>query len=43
MSGVRLTAELRELERTNVVSEMHANPGGCPTIRRRPPAVLGLR
>jgi hypothetical protein len=27
MSGVRLTAELRELERNNVVSEMHANPG----------------
>ena len=26
MSGVRLTAELRELERNNVVSEMHANP-----------------
>jgi hypothetical protein len=24
---VRLTAELRELERNNVVSEMHANPG----------------
>ena len=27
MSGVRLTAELRELERNNVVNEMHANPG----------------
>jgi glyoxylase-like metal-dependent hydrolase (beta-lactamase superfamily II) len=27
MSGARLTAELRELERSNVVDEMHANPG----------------
>jgi glyoxylase-like metal-dependent hydrolase (beta-lactamase superfamily II) len=27
MSGVRLTAELRELERNKVVDEMHANPG----------------
>jgi glyoxylase-like metal-dependent hydrolase (beta-lactamase superfamily II) len=27
MSGVRLTAELRELERNNIVDEMYANPG----------------
>ena len=27
ISGVRLTAELRELERNNIVGEMHANPG----------------
>src|SRR5215469_17103566 len=27
MSGVRLTAELRELERNKIVDEMHANPG----------------
>ena len=27
MSGARLTAELRELERNNIVNEMHANPG----------------
>ena len=26
MSGIRLTAELRELERDNVVAEMHQNP-----------------
>jgi glyoxylase-like metal-dependent hydrolase (beta-lactamase superfamily II) len=27
ISGVRLTAELRELERNKIVEEMHANPG----------------
>jgi hypothetical protein len=27
ISGVRLTAELRELERNKIVDEMHANPG----------------
>jgi glyoxylase-like metal-dependent hydrolase (beta-lactamase superfamily II) len=27
ISGVRLTAELRELERNKIIDEMHANPG----------------
>jgi glyoxylase-like metal-dependent hydrolase (beta-lactamase superfamily II) len=32
MSGARLTAELRELERDNVVAEMHDNPGRVSAI-----------
>jgi hypothetical protein len=43
MSGVRLTAELRELERNNVVSEMHANPGRVSTIPRRPSTARAIR
>jgi hypothetical protein len=31
---VRLTAERRELERNNVGSEMHANPGRVSAIGR---------
>jgi hypothetical protein len=43
MSGVRLTAELRELERNNIVNEMHANAGRVSDYRRRPPTARAIR